>query len=75
MGDPLTAVDVGMGKTSSAMDAGGSHTCALLNDGSVKCWGLNSNGQLGLGDNSGRGDGPNEMGNNLPTTKLFSAFW
>jgi len=75
MGENLPAVDLGAGKTASAIAAGYFHTCALLNDGSVKCWGLNSNGQLGLGDNSGRGDGPNEMGNNLPTTKLFSAFW
>ena len=29
---------------------GGDHSCALLRDGSIVCWGLNSNGQLGIGN-------------------------
>jgi alpha-tubulin suppressor-like RCC1 family protein len=70
MGDNLPAVDLGAGKTASAIAAGYFHTCALLNDGSVKCWGHNVDGQLGLGDSSDRGDGPNEMGDNLPAVNL-----
>lgn len=33
-----------------AISAGGSHTCAVFFDGTIRCWGLNSSGQLG--DNS-----------------------
>ncbi len=32
------------------IDAGTTHTCALIDDGTVRCWGLGSNGQLGNGD-------------------------
>ena len=39
-GDPYTVKSVA---------AGGAHTCAILNDDTVKCWGNNGNGQIGGG--------------------------
>jgi hypothetical protein len=73
MGDNLPAVDLGTGRTAQALAAGDSHTCALLDDGTVKCWGYNDWGQLGLGDTNYRGDEPDEMGDALPAINLGSA--
>ena len=47
--------------------AGSAHSCYILDNGSVKCWGKNNLGQLGLGDTSNRGDGIGGMGDNLPS--------
>ena len=35
--------------TATALDAGSYHTCAILQDATVDCWGLNDYGQLGDG--------------------------
>jgi alpha-tubulin suppressor-like RCC1 family protein len=45
---------------------GTSHMCARLDDATLRCWGRNAFGQLGLGDTNTRGDSPGEMGAALP---------
>ncbi|XRB20464.1 EGF-like domain-containing protein [Pseudoscourfieldia marina] len=70
MGDNLPYVDVGTGRTVKQISAGGSHTCAILDNDKAKCWGANGIGILGYGDTNHRGDGPNEMGDNLPYVDL-----
>jgi alpha-tubulin suppressor-like RCC1 family protein len=70
MGDALPAVDLGAGRTATAIAVGDSHTCALLDDGTVKCWGSNVSGELGYGDGEHRGDQPGEMGDGLPAVDL-----
>ena len=66
---PPTPVDLGNGRTARAISLGTSHACALLDDFAVKCWGLNLDGELGLGDSRNRGaDGP--LGDALPRVGL-----
>ncbi len=70
LGAALPAVDLGPGRTALQLTAGGDHTCARLDDGSVKSWGFNNFGVLGLGDTQTRGDGPGRMGAALPAVQL-----
>ena len=70
MGDALATIDLGTGRTAAAISAGSAHTCAVLDNATVKCWGLNIDGQLGLGDTDNRGDDAGEMGDALTTVDL-----
>ncbi len=70
LGTGRSAVDVAPGGSSPSAGNGGLFNCALLDNGSVKCWGTNTDGQLGLGDNSNRGDQTGEMGDALPAVDL-----
>lgn len=60
----LTAPGAVVSLASAAVQitAGANHTCALLNDYStLKCWGNNTYGQLGIGSTSNMGDSAGEM--------------
>jgi hypothetical protein len=59
-GTNRTAIDI----VTAGVTPGGTG-CALLDDSSLKCWGLNDAGQLGQGDIIDRGDAAGEVGNNL----------
>jgi alpha-tubulin suppressor-like RCC1 family protein len=61
MGDNLPAVNVGSGLDVLDVQAGETHTCALLTNNDVKCWGNNANGQLGQGSIVNLGDNIGEM--------------
>ncbi|MFZ9818862.1 MAG: RCC1 domain-containing protein [Ilumatobacteraceae bacterium] len=70
MDDALTAVDFGSGRTATQVAVGAHHSCALLDNYDVKCWGRNSDGQLGYGDTANRGDQSGEMGTSLQAVQF-----
>ena len=76
MGTHLMSVDLGTGLKAKylAVIKGEfyrlGHSCAIVDDGRVKCWGSNHSGQLGQGHNRDIGDNSGEMGDNLAYTNL-----
>jgi alpha-tubulin suppressor-like RCC1 family protein len=61
-GTPAAAGPVNTGGLAKQVVCGANHTCALLDDNTVRCWGSNSSGQLGYGHTSDVGD------NEVPAT-------
>jgi alpha-tubulin suppressor-like RCC1 family protein len=57
----LPVVNLGTGRTATAIAPGWKHTCAILDNSSVKCWGYNVQGQLGIDNTTTMGDGSGEM--------------
>ena len=80
MGNNLPSIDLGtttgdnLGEplTAKAIACGESHTCVLLDNDRIKCWGMNDFHQLGdnLNALNRRGDASGEMGNSLPFSLL-----
>jgi hypothetical protein len=53
---PSSVGTVSVGGPVAQVVAGNNHTCALLDTGSVRCWGSGASGQLGYGNTSTIGD-------------------
>jgi alpha-tubulin suppressor-like RCC1 family protein len=65
---PVDVATVRLPAEAVTVVAGGKHTCALLVNGKVSCWGANGNGQLGLQSTIAIGD--NEHPDNAASTDL-----
>lgn len=72
MGNLLPEVALGTGLQAVDVTAGLRHTAAIMNDGTVRSWGYNRKGQLGVGTLLDVGDEINEMGDNMRVTNLGS---
>ena len=46
---PTLTSSLGTGRTAVALSSGDHHTCGILDNGAVSCWGYGNNGQLGNG--------------------------
>ena len=65
------AVSLPGGQTATAVSAGGAHTCVILADGKVSCWGYGFNGELGFGSfGTTTGDNATDTPNLEPTVDL-----
>lgn len=66
----LGLVNLGTGAEPTRISAGGNQSCAVLANETVKCWGDNAYGQLGIGTKQPRGTSPGDMGDSLPAVYL-----
>lgn len=61
MGTALPTVFLGDNRTAVDVSCGQDFSCAVLDDGGVKCWGDGAQGKLGQGNSQQLGDEPLEM--------------
>ena len=69
-GEVLPYLPLPSGRTVVEIEAGYRHTCAILDNGEITCWGDNSQGQLGIGNTSFMGDSADEIGDHSTTTSI-----
>jgi alpha-tubulin suppressor-like RCC1 family protein len=61
MGTALPAINLGTGRTALAVSAGAEHTCALLDNAALKCWGSGDSGRRGSSNMSNVGGSSGDM--------------
>jgi alpha-tubulin suppressor-like RCC1 family protein len=67
---PDAHADVDVGGKVRQIGAGTHHTCALLENGDVRCWGRAHEGQLGRGNTENLGDEPEDIPGLVPPVNL-----
>ena len=70
MGDQLPYVDLGLPAKTLSVGANSQHSCAILINNNVKCWGLGNRGQLGYESDANIGNHPDQMGDALPYVRI-----
>jgi hypothetical protein len=72
MGAGLVTADLPTTRSSS-VSSGWYYSCAIIQDGTVRCWGENSDGRLGVYDgvDDDIGDESGEMGGEMQITNLY----
>ena len=70
MGNALPYINLGSGRTVKSISGDSRLRCVILDNDDLKCWGLNSSGQLGQGHTTDIGGLPGQMGDNLPPVNL-----
>ena len=66
---PSELPSVSLGDDALTVSADGTHTCAILADGRLRCWGNGASGRLGYGNTNNIGD--NEAIDSVPTVPVF----
>lgn len=70
MGDALEFLNFGTGRSVKKLACGGNHSCAILDNNDLKCWGNGASGQLGIGSTATIGDSVGEMGDSHKAVNL-----